>query len=72
MTERTPSEANERRIADTLERIRKRLGIETFETRGRDALDFHDISAAAIRDAVRMAFEAGYDAGFQDARLLYE
>ncbi|MBK7405819.1 MAG: hypothetical protein IPJ41_14675 [Phycisphaerales bacterium] len=61
--------ANERRIAEAIERVRQYLDYETMETRYRDALDFHDISVAVLREVVRMAFEAGYDAGFQDAKL---
>ena len=45
------------------EDVRKRLGLETLEDRKRDALDFHDISVAGIRDAIALAFEAGFAAG---------
>ena len=65
---RETSPANQRRIAEAIERVRQYLDYETMETRNRDALDFHDISVAALCDVVRMSFEAGYDAGFQDAR----
>ena len=34
-------------------------GLETLETRNRDALDFHDVAVWAIRDALEEAFEAG-------------
>jgi hypothetical protein len=64
---RKTSQANERRIAEATERVRQYLDYETMETRNRDALDFHDISVAALRDVVRMSFEAGYDAALRDA-----
>lgn len=38
------------------------LSIETLETRGRDCLDFHDLSASQIRIALIKAFEAGQSA----------
>lgn len=52
-----------RRMAEAAERFRKSLRIETLEDRGRDALDFHDLSATQLRDAFALAFEAGYEAG---------
>jgi hypothetical protein len=45
------------------EAVRNRLGLETLEDRKRDALDFHNISVASIRDAIALAFEAGFAAG---------
>lgn len=42
---------------------RKHLDLETLETRGRDGLDFHDLSVDAIRDLIRHAFETGYREG---------
>lgn len=50
-------------MAAAAEEVRKRLGLETLETRNRDALDFHSLSVASIRDAVAIAFEAGFAAG---------
>ena len=44
------------------EAVRNRLGLETLKDRKRDALDFHDISVASIRDAIALAFEAGFAA----------
>lgn len=45
---------------DTITRIaREALGIETLETRGRDALDFHDLSVAGLKNALERAYEAG-------------
>jgi hypothetical protein len=56
----------------TLEWTRVKLRLETLDTRGRDALDFHEISVHAIRDLVRHAFETGYrdglHAGYRQGR----
>lgn len=35
------------------------LDIETLEQRGRDALDFHEVSVWSLKDALMCAFEAG-------------
>lgn len=35
------------------------LGIETLEARGRDCLDFHDLSVTSVRRALEEAYEAG-------------
>ena len=35
------------------------LGIETLEARGRDCVDFHDLSVTSIRRALEEAYEAG-------------
>ena len=51
-----------RKMEAAAEAIRKRLGLETLADRKRDALDFHEISVAALRDAIAIAFEAGFDA----------
>jgi hypothetical protein len=40
---------------------REHLGIETLETRNLDSLDFHDVSVAGVRDALRAAYQAGLD-----------
>lgn len=42
---------------------RRLLQLETLDTRGRDALDFHEIPVRSIRDIVRRAFEDGYRDG---------
>jgi hypothetical protein len=60
----------DKKLADAVEQIRKQLGLETLETRRRDALDFHDLAVWSIRDAIQIAFNAGYDAGFRDGELL--
>ncbi|MFO0782066.1 MAG: hypothetical protein U0636_00090 [Phycisphaerales bacterium] len=39
------------------------LLVETLETRGRDSLDFHDLSVGCIESALRDAYEAGRAAG---------
>ena len=44
----------------TLDRIaREALGLDTLETRNRDALDFHDLAVWTIKDALERAYEAG-------------
>lgn len=35
------------------------LGVETFEKRNMDMLDFHDLAVWNIKDALDAAFEAG-------------
>lgn len=59
----TTNKTKASRMAAAAEEVRKRLGLETLEDRKRDALDFHDISVASIRDAIAIAFEAGFAAG---------
>ncbi len=44
------------------------LHIETLEVRGRDALDFHDVSVEAVHTALDRAFQAGVREGMQLAR----
>jgi hypothetical protein len=55
-------EAKASHMAAATEQVRKALGLETLEDRKRDALDFHDLSVASIREAIRIAFEAGHAA----------
>ncbi len=38
------------------------LNIPTLETRGRDALDFHDVGVVSVKCALRRAYVAGCDA----------
>ena len=52
-----------RRDALILEIARRRLFVETLETRNSDSLDFHDVAVWAIRDALAEAFEAGRRVG---------
>lgn len=60
--ETTTDRAKARGMAAAAEAIRKRLDLETLETRGLDRLDFHDISVASLRYAIQIAFDAGYAA----------
>lgn len=41
---------------------RDRCGIDTLRTRGRDRLDFHDISVWALLDIMQAAYDAGRNA----------
>lgn len=53
---------NERALNLKLAKIaRDHLHIATLETRNRDALDFHDVSVAALRDALEAAYQLGRD-----------
>lgn len=45
--------------ADLLRFVKLRAGLETLETRKRDALDFHDLHVETLLEIVRRAFEAG-------------
>ena len=38
------------------------LAIPTLATRGRDALDFHDVGVVSLKRALRRAYVAGCDA----------
>ena len=42
------------------------LDIETLETRDSDRLDFHEVSAATLRTALREAWMAGYEQAVTD------
>jgi len=51
------------------ERIaRKRTDIRTLRTRGRDSLDFHDVSVWALLDMMQSAYNAGFEAGQKAGR----
>ncbi len=50
-------------IDAAMENAKRMLRLETLNTRGRDALDFHEIPVSAIRDLIRHAFENGYRDG---------
>ena len=41
---------------------RRALGIETLKTRKSDHLDFHEVSVWQLQEALRLAYQAGYDA----------
>lgn len=60
MTANNPTQ--NRKLEAAAEAVRKELGLETLQTRGRDALDFHSLSVASIRAAIEIAFNAGLDA----------
>ena len=50
------------------ERIaRERTDIRTLRTRGRDSLDFHDVSVWALLDMMQSAYDAGFRAGAEHA-----
>ena len=40
-----------------------KLHIETLEVRGSDRLDFHDVSAESLREALEAAYNAGIEQG---------
>ena len=44
------------------------LCIETLETRRSDSLDFHDLPVWQLREALKAAYEAGFQAGAQHAK----
>ena len=48
--------------AAAMDAARRLLLIETLETRGRDALDFHALSVGLIREALGAMFDAGFAA----------
>lgn len=45
----------------------KHLGMDTLETRNSDRLDFHEVSAWDVREALHAAFVVGQAAGNQAA-----
>ncbi len=47
---------------------RKRSDIRTLRTRGRDSLDFHDVSVWALLDMMQAAYNAGFEAGKKAGR----
>jgi hypothetical protein len=47
---------------------RKRTDIRTLRTRGRDCLDFHDVSVWALLDMMQSAYDAGFEAGQRAGR----
>jgi hypothetical protein len=54
----------EQQTAKTTEELfegiaRNVLMIETLKSRDSDSLDFHEVSVWALRDALRLAYEAG-------------
>ena len=61
---RSKRECQRRVAADgQLESIARRaLGIETLKTRKSDGLDFHEVSVWQLQEALRLAYQAGFDA----------
>lgn len=53
-------------VIETIARVH--LGIETLDSRGRDALDFHDVSVWQIKAALEAAYLAG--AKYADERAV--
>jgi uncharacterized protein YbjT (DUF2867 family) len=58
-----PDNAKAKALAEALEHARRKLRIETFDERGSDRLDFHEVLVSNVRDAIEAAFEAGFAAG---------
>lgn len=44
------------------------LGIETFEARNMDGLDFHDIGVWTLKAAVQAAYKMGFEDGFAEGK----
>ena len=62
MTQTTPKKAH--RTAQTRDALLTRIAqehlfIDTLETRKSDSLDFHDVSAWGVREALNAAYQAG-------------
>lgn len=52
--------ANQQQVDQLLSEIaKKRMNIETLETRNSDSLDFHDISVWSLKDALQEAYNSG-------------
>lgn len=62
MSTAVPQKCTQNARAEVSERIRQHLELETLEDRKRDALDFHTIGVASIRQIIQMAFDAGFAA----------
>jgi len=62
-TNAATNQTKARHLAAATEAVRARLGLETLHDRNRDALDFHGLAVASIRDIIALAFEAGFAAG---------
>ena len=45
---------------------RRHMRFETLQPRGRDSLDFRDVSVRGARDALQEAYEAGRAAGARE------
>jgi hypothetical protein len=49
---------------------REHLGIATLEARNSDRLDFHDVSVWGVKNALRLAYQAGRDAASEEPGLI--
>lgn len=47
---------------EVIQRLARRLGFITLETRHSDSLDFHDVAVWQIKEALEAAYEAGAEA----------
>ena len=47
---------------------RDTLRLETLKTRRSDSLDFHDLPVWQLREALKAAYEAGFEARVQHAK----
>ena len=57
---------NEAELKRFFERLaRKHLGLDTLDERKSDSLDFHEVFAPAVLDALREA----YDTGLRDGKI---
>ena len=58
--------AHKKEIASRV--AKQHLRIQTLDSRGRDSLDFHEVSVASISDALMAAFDAGiaFNEGVRD------
>jgi hypothetical protein len=53
---------NQKAIDEKLLGIAKsELHFETLELRGRDSLDFRDVGVLSVKNALRLAYNVGYD-----------
>ena len=65
----TMTEAREKLATATIRQISARyLGVKTLQERNRDALDYHRLHVSSLKGALRIAYDAGYDGGRDDAR----
>ena len=63
-----PKEEMHKTVGEIFNEIAAKHGISTLKTRGRDSLDFHELSVASIREIMQDAFSAGYSKGHEAAK----
>ena len=51
---------------------KRRLDIRTLRTRGRDSLDFHDVSVWALLDIMQETYNAGLEGNAQRAKVIHD